>query len=156
MICWVLAMEMLQGVWKQHLRPSAVVGYGIKIFPPSPPNYVTRSPGTKSRIEWFLPKYHMVHLCTSTKFDSAFLYTEYCTLTKSDHPADQFPPCYSACHSWPWDQTIFNFAYYTISPYFPVHMLQANLFLRSICFPTRSICFHTRSICLNIGQLVST
>ena len=39
-------MEMLQGVWKQHLRPRAVVGYGVKIFLPSPPNYVTRSPGT--------------------------------------------------------------------------------------------------------------
>ena len=39
-------MEMLQGVWKQHLRPRAVVGYGLKIFLPSPPNYVTRSPGT--------------------------------------------------------------------------------------------------------------
>ena len=38
-------MEMLQGVWKQHLRPRAVVGYGVKIFFPSPPNYVTRSPG---------------------------------------------------------------------------------------------------------------
>ena len=34
-------MEMLQGVWKQHLRPRAVVGYGVKIFLPSPPNYVT-------------------------------------------------------------------------------------------------------------------
>ena len=45
MICWVLAMEMLQGVWKQHLRPRTVVGYGVKIFLPSPPNYVTRSPG---------------------------------------------------------------------------------------------------------------
>ena len=41
MICWVLEMEMLQGVWKQHLRPCAVVGYGVKIFLPSPPNYVT-------------------------------------------------------------------------------------------------------------------
>ena len=38
-------MEMLQGGWKQHLRPRAVVGYGVKIFLPSPPNYVTRSPG---------------------------------------------------------------------------------------------------------------
>ena len=38
-------MEMLQGVWKQHLRPRAVVGYGVKIFLPSPTNYVTRSPG---------------------------------------------------------------------------------------------------------------
>ena len=40
-------MEMLQGVWKQHLRPRAVVGYGVKIFLPSPPNYVTRSPGVR-------------------------------------------------------------------------------------------------------------
>ena len=38
-------MEMLPGVWKQHLRPRAVVGYGVKLFLPSPPNYVTRSPG---------------------------------------------------------------------------------------------------------------
>ena len=38
-------MEMLQGVWKQHLRPRAVVGYGLKMFFPSPPNYVIRSPG---------------------------------------------------------------------------------------------------------------
>ena len=28
-----------------HLKPRAVVGYGVKIFLPSPPNYVTRSPG---------------------------------------------------------------------------------------------------------------
>ena len=51
MICWVLAMEMLQGVWKQHLRPRAVVGNGVKIFLPSPPNYVTRSPGSKWKQE---------------------------------------------------------------------------------------------------------
>ena len=38
-------MEILQGVWKKHLKPRAVVGYGVKIFLPSPPNYVTRSPG---------------------------------------------------------------------------------------------------------------
>ena len=38
-------MEMLQGVWKQHLRLRVVVGYGVKIFLPSPPNYVIRSPG---------------------------------------------------------------------------------------------------------------
>ena len=41
-------MEMMQGVWKQDLRPRAVVGYGVKIFLPSPPNYVTRSPGVTS------------------------------------------------------------------------------------------------------------
>ena len=33
-------MEMLQGVWKQHLRPRAVVGYGVKIFLPSPPDHL--------------------------------------------------------------------------------------------------------------------
>ena len=38
-------MAILQGVWKQHLRPRVVEGYGIKIFLPGPPNYVTRSPG---------------------------------------------------------------------------------------------------------------
>ena len=27
------------------IRPRAVVGYGVKIFHPSPPNYVTRSSG---------------------------------------------------------------------------------------------------------------
>jgi len=26
-------------------KAAAVVGYGVKIFLPSPPNYVTRSPG---------------------------------------------------------------------------------------------------------------
>ena len=30
-------MEIMQGVWKQHLRPRAVVGFGVKIFLPSPP-----------------------------------------------------------------------------------------------------------------------
>ena len=28
-----------------EIRPGAVVGYGVKIFHPIPPNYVTRSPG---------------------------------------------------------------------------------------------------------------
>ena len=28
-----------------NIRPRAVVGYGVKNFHPSPPNYVTRSPG---------------------------------------------------------------------------------------------------------------
>ena len=32
--------------WK--IRPRAVVGYGVKIFHPGPPNYVTRSPGCLS------------------------------------------------------------------------------------------------------------
>ena len=30
------------------IRSRAVVGYGIKIFHPSPPNYVTRSPGVRA------------------------------------------------------------------------------------------------------------
>ena len=33
-------MEILRGVWKHPLRTRAVVGYGVKIFHPSPPNYV--------------------------------------------------------------------------------------------------------------------
>ena len=76
-------MEMLQGVWKQHLRPRAVVGYGVKIFLPSPPNYVTRSPGreewivmTIQKIFWeFLSGYSMefklennVYHCVPTDF----------------------------------------------------------------------------------------
>ena len=52
-------MEMLQGVWKQHLRPRAVVGYGVKIFLPSPPNYVTRSPGNKEDISWLTKTYNL-------------------------------------------------------------------------------------------------
>ena len=34
-------MEILQEIWKQNLRPRAVVGYGAKIFLPSPPSNVT-------------------------------------------------------------------------------------------------------------------
>ena len=30
------------------IRPRSVVGYSVKIFHPSPPNYVTRSPGGSS------------------------------------------------------------------------------------------------------------
>ena len=46
-------MEMLQGVWKQHLSSRAVVGYGVKIVLPSPPNYVTRWNGNlTSFISW--------------------------------------------------------------------------------------------------------
>ena len=43
-------MEILQGVWKQHPRPRAVVGYGVKFFLPSPPNYVTRARLFESRL----------------------------------------------------------------------------------------------------------
>ena len=52
MICWILAMKILQEIWKQNLRPGAVVGYGVKIFLPSPPNYVTRSPGIVCNFSW--------------------------------------------------------------------------------------------------------
>ena len=37
------------------IRPRAVVGYGVKIFHPSPPNYVTRSPGCLADISCHLP-----------------------------------------------------------------------------------------------------
>ena len=57
-------MEILQGVWKQHLRPRAVVGYGVRIFLPSPPNYVTRSPGLRSGggSLWFRQVFHVFFL----------------------------------------------------------------------------------------------
>ena len=45
---------MLQGVWKQHLRQRVVVGYSIKIFLPSPPNYVTT---TLMQLLDYLPTY---------------------------------------------------------------------------------------------------
>ena len=35
------------------IGPHAVVGYGVKIFHPSPPNYVTRSPGYDSLLLLF-------------------------------------------------------------------------------------------------------
>ena len=34
------------------IRPRAVVGYGVKIFHPNPPNYVTRSPGNYCAETW--------------------------------------------------------------------------------------------------------
>ena len=58
-------MEMLQGAWKQHLRPRAVVGYGVKIFLPSLPNYVTRSPG-RGNLESILS-----FICHFTHFSQA-------------------------------------------------------------------------------------
>ena len=52
-------MEILQETWKQHLRPRAVVGYGVKIFLPSPQSYVTRSPGMRSTLSSLqLPSKH--------------------------------------------------------------------------------------------------
>ena len=63
-------MEMLQGVWKQHLRPCAVVGYGVKIFLPSPPNYVTRSPGheLKRTYESIVLRFSTAYLTIDNKY----------------------------------------------------------------------------------------
>ena len=55
-------MEILQGVWKQHLRPRSVVGYGVKSFLPSPPNYVTRSPGDPKNFPTYTPHLHLLHV----------------------------------------------------------------------------------------------
>ena len=60
-------MEILQEIWKQNLRPRAVVGYGVKLFLPSPPNYVTRSPGwiTRSSMTDLTPLVHnLSHLAS--------------------------------------------------------------------------------------------
>ena len=42
-----LAFAMLNS----KIRPRAVVGYGVKIFHPIPPNYVTKSPGKRTMQE---------------------------------------------------------------------------------------------------------
>ena len=43
--------NLASAVLNSKIRPRAVVGYGVKLFHPSPPNYVTRSPG------WFEKNY---------------------------------------------------------------------------------------------------
>ena len=45
------------------IRPRAVVGYGVKIFRPSPPNYVTRSPG-KERLSFIFKVTYFLRLTT--------------------------------------------------------------------------------------------
>ena len=37
--------NLASAILNSKIRPRAVVGYGVKIFLPSPPNYVNRSPG---------------------------------------------------------------------------------------------------------------
>ena len=37
--------NLASAMWNSKIRSRAVVGYGVKIFHPSPSNYVTRSPG---------------------------------------------------------------------------------------------------------------
>ena len=66
-------MEMLQGVWKQHLRPRAVVGYGVKIFLLSPPNYVTRSPGIDNTCNRRFKLLHEIHVFDSVSGLNNFL-----------------------------------------------------------------------------------
>ena len=39
--------NLVSAMLNSKIRPRAVVGYGVKIFLPSPPNYVTRSPGRR-------------------------------------------------------------------------------------------------------------
>ena len=66
-------MKMLQGVWKQHLWPRAVVGYGAKIFLSSPPNYVTRSPGINAGLAKTLEAtYLTVYLEKPRRFSQHF------------------------------------------------------------------------------------
>ena len=40
------SFNLASAMLNSKIRPRAVVGYSIKIFHPSPPNYVTRSPGS--------------------------------------------------------------------------------------------------------------
>ena len=43
------SINLASAVLNSKIRPRKVVGYGVKIFLPSPPNYVTRSPGRMLR-----------------------------------------------------------------------------------------------------------
>ena len=43
-------------------RPGVVVGYGVKIFLPSPPNYVTRSPGCNVGAMLYQLSYETTHV----------------------------------------------------------------------------------------------
>ena len=43
------SFNLASAMLNSKIRPRAVVGYGVKIFHPSPPNYVTRSPGMIER-----------------------------------------------------------------------------------------------------------
>ena len=52
--------NLTSAILNSKIRPRPVVGYGVKIFHPSPPNYVTRSPGYL----WHL----MLQLCASFPF----------------------------------------------------------------------------------------
>ena len=40
-----MSFNLASAMLNSKIRPRAVVGYGVKIFHLSPPNYVTRSPG---------------------------------------------------------------------------------------------------------------
>ena len=40
-----MSSNLASAMLNSKIRPCAVVGYGVKIFHPSPPNYITRSPG---------------------------------------------------------------------------------------------------------------
>ena len=42
------------------IRPRAVVGYGVKIFHPSPPNYVARSTG--GQLQWAQQLHGTLHV----------------------------------------------------------------------------------------------
>ena len=46
-----MSSNLASAMLNSKIRPSAVVGYGVKIFHPSPLNYVTRSPG---RAKWLI------------------------------------------------------------------------------------------------------
>ena len=78
-------MEILQGVWKKHLRPRAVVGCGVKIFLPSPPNYVTRSPGYSSYQNQHAGSF-MVSIRGSRAFESNHLEPSYIAVSNSRSP----------------------------------------------------------------------
>ena len=62
--------NLASGMLNSKIRPRAVVGYGVKIFHHSPPNYVTRSPGGLC----FDPKRKYFEIFVSLEIQSYFRY----------------------------------------------------------------------------------
>ena len=54
-----LPSNLASAMLNSKIRPRAVVGYGVKIFHPSPPNYVTRSPGKGFALSFLNGPTHM-------------------------------------------------------------------------------------------------
>ena len=73
------------------IRPRAVVGYGVKIFHPSPPNYVTRSPGFHKKKQFC--RFHEItfpEVMKRTKYATIPLFHELVSTYCNNCPVDLY------------------------------------------------------------------